>query len=915
MRKSLFAISAVISASAALLSAGTTYESRLLNKKINVSWKLQKLISARGQAEKYKDVNPAADKLEVSMKTNKLPEGAVEYAFKAKNNSAKPLYLRPVVTVDVPNGKLNWWNGYNYMRKLTFDPSDINLSNWFPACAAYNQTNGVVLGINPMYLYSRVDSGKLNTRKGDKLFMALPFIVEPGKDFDYSFVVSSCKTRYGYRDIVQHWYDVFPKAYNPAPGINPDVISGESSYMYWNPNTTNMKFVGDFIRRMFGGRGSWEWCYKPFVRGGDWAISDKWSVGWRGWSKERVDNWRKFIKKRLEPAEFLGVAPMWYLNISWTEWSIWKDHFPKICPEKNPRKRKCWGQETLYGVYSWGNDYAKLFAESINQIPKEYPAAKGIAWDSCFGHKIFKENVDGVKNTHHKSFMKGEMFAVEGAGIANLLDLNHKNFAGKYRMANAVNFKLVSPYMIGVRADTALYEGQPMRTSDRLLRIESMRARVGTRKALIWHKGALPSHINWIDWDDMNAEEARDVYNQLIENILFCSYYWGATSAPLMPTVGVESLFKAVPELVDLIRQGWQPSPGVDANKDLLITRYGKGTGSRVVVINPTFEPIKAKLVFRPDYWDGKALLLAREDGEIMSTIITPQGTNAELNIPERKIVILRVCGTGTLNNSVIKNLEVKSEKVSISGKIPCWKFDLKTQDKILWNVNIFRSTPGTRVKVRCENERKKFSGKEDVKMTLVSAKWRDDVQAGVRRSALLELSEYPLYSVEKITADALKKLKMLDKIKIGKLAIVVPADASQKVKDEAQRICEWFRFYTWATEKRFYEPEIVTEAPANTVAIAINTGAEGLKSWEKGKAVQKGKLLSLTARDEATLRQTVLKFLLKLDEAYPFYGKLPMEKSLIKMGLGGKTLRPAKAKEIFHPTLLEMLRKTNVIK
>lgn len=892
------------------------YESPHLNKKISVSWRMEKLVSKTGEEEQFKTIAPEKENIIVKMKRNKLPMGAVEFDFTAHNNGSKTLLLRPLVTVDVPNGNLTWWNGYNNMRKITFDPCDINLSNWFPANAAYNENKAVVVGINPMYLYSRVDSGKVSTPKGDKLFLGLPFVLEPGKIFKYSFVVSACRSRYGYRDIVQHWYDVFPKAFNPADRIDPDVISGESSYMYWKPNTINEKFVGDFIRRLFNGRGSWEWCYKPFVRGGDWAITDKWSVGWHGWSKERVDRWRKLTKTRLKPAEFLGVAPMWYVNVSWTEWDMWKKDFPGICFDKNPRKRRCWGQDTLYGVYSWGNDYAKLFMESIKRIPKEYPASKGIGWDSCFGHRIFYEEVDGVKNTQHKSFRKGRIFALEGAGIANLLDLNHQNFSGKYRMANAVNFKLVSPYMIGTRSDVGLYEGNPIRTSNRHLRIESMRARLGTRKAMVWHKGALPKDIRWVDWDDMEPAEARDVYSQLMENILFYNYYLGAVSAPLLPTIGIESLFKATPELVDLIRQGWQPSSGVDVHKNLLISRYGTGTGSRVVVINPTFKTIKTKLFFRSDYWNGQVLLLGREDGEILNTSINPRGTGAVLTIAPRKIIILRVCGTGKLAGSGISDLSVKTERILTIGKAPLWRFDLKTNNKIQWTVNFYRNEPGVRVKVRDGNERRKFSGDSVVSMKMVSAKWPDDIQAGVRRSNLVELYEYPIYSTEKLTIEAIKDLNLLDKLKQGKLAIVIPKGASQKVKDEAARICEWFRFYTNATGKRYYEPQITDAVSAKGVSIKLCIGDTGLKKWEKGKAcITSENIISISARNGVELRKIALRFLGKLDKVYPYYGKLPMEKSLIKMGLAGKTFRSQKAKNVFHPTLLEMLRKTGVKK
>ena len=896
-------------------AATENYKSPFWKEKVKISWYMEKLISGVGQEEKYKKIDPQSEKIKINLKVKKLPEGAVEYAFVAENKGKKQLFLRPVITADIPEGCPELWNGYSNMRKLVYDPFDVKLSNWFPACAAYNKSQALVLGINPTYLYSRVESGKLETPKGNKLFIGLPFVIEPGKTFDYSFVVSACRSRYGYRDIVQHWYDVFHKAFRPATDIDPSVISG-FSFMFWRPHGINERFAGDFNRRMFGGKKSWDWCYRPFVRGGDWAITDKWSVGWKGWTKEKVDNWRSWIKGRLRPAKFQRVAPMWYLNVCWTEWDLWKNNFPKIHPEKNPRKRRCWNQTCLLGFYQWGNDYAKLFMEGINRIPKNYPEAKGIAWDSCFAHRYFYEEVDGVRNTHHKSFDKGKIFALEGVGVANLLDLNHKNYTGKYRMANVVNFKLVTPYMIGARSDAALYEGSPVKHFKHLLRLEAMRARIGTDKAVVWASQSYPANIRWVDWDDMEPEEARDTYNQLMENMLFCSYFWGGVSAPKSPAIGVEYIFKAVPGLIDLMRQGWQPSPGVDANEDLLVSRYGKGVGSCIAVVNPTFSPIKTKLVFRPEYWDGQALLLGRRDGELINSVITSKGTEADLSIPARKVILIRVCGAGKLDKSRINKLQVSCQKEAFPGSVPYWYFKMNTNDKIDWNVKFYRKEAGAAMKIRYNGKSRRFYDSSAPEIKMLSADWEDDVQAGVMRSCLLKIYEYPVYSTESLTDQQIKKMDMLANLKKNNLAIVVSENASRYVRDEAERIAEWFRFYTYAVGKRYYEPVITDNAADNKIAIKLSVSDSKLKKWQKGKVYSENKnVIVVSGRSENDLQMSILKFLSRLDKVYPYYGKLPMTENLIRMGLGGKTLRAEKAKKIFHPTLLEMLRKTKVKK
>ena len=914
MKGLMFSIVLALLCSGFVLRSGEdVFQATHLPGDVKIVWKLEELTSKLGESENFKPTVSRGDVI-LRTETKRLPLGAKERLFSISGKSRQRSLLRLTVTAAVPSGFKSYWNGYNGMRKLTFDSFDGDLSSWFPAMAAIYGNHAFAFGLNPESLYSRVDAGK---SKDGRLSIAFPFVLEPGGRFDCSVVMSACDSRYGYRDIVQNWYDIFPKAYAPAEGIDPRVISGESSYMYWKPETVKgERFVGDFIRRLFGGRGTWEWCYAPFARGGDWSITDKWSAGWHGWTKESLKEKRQSVRKRLMAAEFQDIAPMWYLNISVIEWDLWKNHFPNICMYEHPRKYHCWGSENLYGVYPWKNEYGKLFLESLTRIPKEYPAVRGIGWDSCFAHREFGESVDGVSASGIKSFKKGKVFALEAVADSHLLDFNHDRKASGYRMANAVNVKLVSPYMIGVRTDTALYEGNPMSTTDRFLRIESMRARLGTGKALVWHKGALPGNFRWMDWDDYDAAEAVGVYNQLMENILFCNYYWGAVSAPNLPTIGVKYMFKAVPELIDLIRLGWQPSPAVDAPPGILLARYGKGVGARIAVINSGFEKRKVEIKFQPEYWNGDGVLVAREDGEPLDSSITPTGTTADTTLAPRSITLVRCCGAGPLKESGIANLDVKSESVRVSGRQPFWRFYLKSNDPIDWRLKLAKDDGCRRMKVRINDEKLKFVANEMPKARLVSKNWIYDYQAGARRSCLLELRSYPLFAVSRLSPQALKKADLPAKLLKQNLSIIKPAAASQKVLDEIERVKEWFRFYTNAKYEKFVEPRTKERRGDNEFSIVLSVKGEGLKGWELGKCSFSGDdTIKIVARGEKNLHKTVLAFLARLDLAYPYYGKLPEEKYFNAWGVSGKTLERRKTSEIFHPTLIEMLKKSQLIK
>jgi hypothetical protein len=421
-----------------------------------------------------------------------------------------------------------------------------------------------------------------------------------------------------------------------------------------------------------------------------------------------------------------------------------------------------------------------------------------------------------------------------------------------------------------------------------------------------------------VDWEDYDPAEGADIYRQLLENVLFCDYYWGALSAPMLPTIGVEFLFNATPELVDLIRLGWQPSPAVDVAPGLLAARYGKGTGARIAVMNPGFEKVEANIAFRREYWNGDALLVAREDGEPLNCVLTPAGVSAKTALAPRSIVLFRVCGRGAIANSGITQMDVRSERVVTLGRSPYWRFDIKTSSPIKWDVEFARDEPGCRLKIRVNDAKtlfKRGDGEKPV-VRLVSQKWPYDYQSGARRSCLLESRSYPLFDTASLRGEIPKRLDPLKALREGALTIVSPPGASSTVRDEMERIREWFRFYSNATMKRYLEPNISTKIPSEGVAIVVRVDGKGLKKWQFGKcSVVDERRLLIVASDEKHLHTLLLSFLSALDEIYPYFGKLPDEKSLRSIGLAGKTLRKEKAKNVFHPTLIEMFKKTRLLK
>lgn len=824
--------------------------------KLNIS--LLRLTSKPGEFEQYELIQPGAqDAPNIEITEEKITPDTRIFRCTVSNPAEKPLLVKLAAHSSVPLEEFAWWNGYANQVSTKFE-GDSLLSMWFPVNAAIGGGKAFLLGVHPGEVYSRVISRFDQSSK--TLELEFPLVLDPGAGRTVSLVVSTCPARYDGRDVVQHYYNLFPEWFAPAKGIHPAVNSSQTTYLFWKPENYHQPVSPDLIRRFTGGAGGWEWCYKPFVRGGDWAITDKWSLGYQGATKASLEEVRRNNRKRFDEAAKIGVAAMYYLNVFWSEQTLMKEHF--LGALSNPTyDLSCWDGIALRGLYPWKNAYGDLFTESIRKIAEDFPSSRGIGWDSTFGHGKVPATVAGVGETVEKSYdNKGEIFAMNGAAYTHLLDLNRSLFSDGYRRANAVNLKLVAPWFIGVRSDTALYEGTPVENPSRLIRLEALRARYGSPKVLSWHKHLTPSRLKWIKWNKLTPEQGREAYRQAQEDALFLSYYWSAVPSPGMPALGIRRTFDAVPELIELARLGWQPSPGVDCPRPFLISRYGTGTNTKLVVINPEFEAKTAELFFPIAYWNGKTPILVRKDGKTLKQTITPEGTRLSLETPARSVTILEVPGEADAPQTPAT---LTTSAQTPAAATATWRLEFEEQP-----VPVRFAIP--------QNYKSPESGRI--------------VETPATKEATI--TAQPVIASDKDAAGL--------KSWFGKNPQAEVEAISGEEQQAAGQVRGWFDAF------RKIHPDAKPESPKK-ITLTINPdSATSIQTHEN--------TLTLSAATSQELEATALFFLRQMDIAFPYCGVIPPSKDpeMTRLKLPGTVLEPEPQSDfILHPTLAERMEKS----
>jgi hypothetical protein len=78
---------------------------------------------------------------------------------------------------------------------------------------------------------------------------------------------------------------------------------------------------------------------------------------------------RADVKARLAEGEPLNVAPMWYLNVCWTEKDMALKEFPGILRTEKPTLHHCWDQDTVRPIYcAGGTPYEQSMSRILREI-------------------------------------------------------------------------------------------------------------------------------------------------------------------------------------------------------------------------------------------------------------------------------------------------------------------------------------------------------------------------------------------------------------------------------------------------------------------------------------------------------------------------------------------------------------------
>ncbi|NOY82198.1 MAG: hypothetical protein GXP31_14465 [Kiritimatiellaeota bacterium] len=753
-----------------------------------------------------------------------------------------------------------------------------------PYAAAWTPHGSVGTAISPLELPSWLQHAY---RPGPPatLTTTTRIVLASGEERSVRFVTVGARGDWGKYEIMQAYFDAYPKCFLPFPGVDERVWLGGAEYRAfpvreWSP---------EICRRLGAG---WEWCYAPFRRTGDivgrpefWDYTPV-----RPFSKRRalpIDAFHAWRKKAFRDGDRkCNVMMAFYVPAQiWCEERLAHQRYADaltLDPDSRIRFDTPWvtGNDNEVRVFpfrtSWGRQSRKDMGEVAHRLN-----LRGFAFDTADGVARYRGPALANLPNKYLAWDKDGVFCNESVAVAKLMDFVHTLRTSDGKPLAVIGNIGTGVYTSDIHCDAAMFEGEPWK----LFRTypDRLRWKLG-RKAAVWWEGyGIERFIR--DGNDPTQKQIAAIMRGLADFTLLQSLRLGYIPPPNY-TQGVARLARWLPRIIDCIRRGWQPVPGVRVPEPLWAARYGVGLDTVLVVAHETGQPVKADLRIENSRFgvDGR-LMVADARGRPLRNAF-PSDTNTTMisaNVPVR---------TPRLFEAVAELLPADR------GPFPLKQGEVAVTQGVARRLVRILMQPrraGREVVLRLGRPR----GMHLVAATLDGRTLGVDAEA--RFSFRLTA---PAALVAEFASDTFQgtdaALFDFPFVRDGKPActIFVPEKVGPRVRRSAFRIQEYWRYWYGRALKPGHDVRIPIRTgdptPAGDAA-AVVLRLDAAMPTSGAVAIQGNRLL-VRAPNELMLERTVSHLLAALDHRFFFPDRILGSALNNKVGLAGKVLTPAGA-------------------
>ncbi len=565
-----------------------------------------------------------AEGLEGTIELSSGPD-SVLWHLSIENTGDQQRWLEVTVALPAPL-KAPWaaWDGLNETAAVNQPIVRQGIGSAFPMVCAYDGERGVALALQPQVLLSDMTVGSDPGRTTHAVYLSAKMVVDPGDTEAIDLVAFAFTPDFGWRNALATYYRLYSACFAPTEGI--------SDHIYLTGGYTRAgasRLAWEECRRFGFG---WDWGYAPYRFTGDWYAHEEY------WDGEYGDlaEYHAQMRERYATTN-RTAAGLSYVNLQFIEINLAQEHFPdalrtdargEVLTRTGDHIKR---DEQVTGAFYGGNSIAEHSLRCLTELAEERGVA-GIAFDNAMGTGM--RHGPGPANSPGRSYQRGPdaVWCAEGIPAALHMDHTHTLSNGQHKLMVFANGPAC--YLTCFRTDGAMHEAEPYYG---IKRVDAMRVMLGRKPIVCWEDHP-ERHLKW---ERMSPEDLREAIRASYD-------YWVMTCLhkALLPSAhrlrGNRVLQRHLPQMLAVVRAGWQPVPAIRCAQDLWLARFGEGTETILTAGNATGQNLNASLEVINAYLGKGPYAFAPMDGGLLESHILDGRTLVSLPIAHRTTAVLR---------------------------------------------------------------------------------------------------------------------------------------------------------------------------------------------------------------------------------------------------------------------------------
>ena len=548
---------------------------------------------------------------------------------------------------------IHFWDGKDehVLSSSNTDAGRDRLFETFPLIAAYDNAKGYAVALTPNNIVSVLSSEAVFSKNKARITYGTQVVVDQRRAQTLTFVVFPFTAEFSWSNAVQDYYDAYPEAFQPHPGID-QRIYGIGGY-----------HTGSHLSRIFQlhaarhSKLTWEWTYAPWVESGNWYPV---GAGWRDETNECRRYYAIRKPKQCTREEFDAVLhheiSMGDRSAAMFYYILVKDIHQNLTRFYPDAVRGGSGLHSLpsnrgktMAAFAPGSPLFDYLQEQLNLVTRNYEIS-GFAFDMANGSGDFRTPSQNAFATGRAFDAKGEIYTCDTVLPIPFADYIHTLKRGNKTMGVYMNMALSKfSAFTTFRADGVMFEGTPDLGVEAFVQLRLMS---GAKPMTFW--GHIPNTSNTGVLRHMAGNrETLDKINAGLFQFTFLKCLKYGISPMNWPMN--DFLKPHVPLFEAMKIAGWQAVSAVHCDSDALwIGRFGRGAETIFTVSNPLRHEVTAKLEVVNQYLGSQHYAFLPQDERLVNQSIEKGITSFSLTLPPKGFVVLEAIELSDMQDGLV---------------------------------------------------------------------------------------------------------------------------------------------------------------------------------------------------------------------------------------------------------------------